>query len=147
MEVFRLCTEAYSALDGEGARLYGGRWNSTGRSLVYASEHLSLAVLEYLVHVEPDNLPNNLIWLHIHIPDTVSKEIYPESSAPSEIIASKYGDSWVEQNRSLLLIVPSALLPLELNVLINPKHREMKQLKILSKKPFSFDPRLLQGLP
>jgi len=145
MEVFRLCTAAYAALDGEGARLYGGRWNSAGKSLVYASEHLSLAVLEYLVHVEPDNLPDNLIWLHIRIADNVSKEIYPKSTAPPEAIASSFGNAWIEQHRSLLLLVPSAILPMESNVLINPKHREMKKIKILSQKSFSFESRLLQS--
>jgi RES domain-containing protein len=144
MEVFRLCTAAFAALDGEGARLYGGRWNSPGRALIYASQHLSLAVLEYLVHVELDNLPNNLIWLHIHIPDSVSTESYPENSTPPEATASKFGDAWVKDNRSLLLVVPSAVLPIEFNVLINPKHREMKQVKVIGKKAYSFDPRLLR---
>ena len=147
MEVFRLCTAPFAALDGEGARLYGGRWNSVGRALIYSSEHLSLAVLEYLVHVEPDNLPASLVWLQIRIPDTVSKEIYPENSVPPEAIASKFGDDWIKNNRSLLLMVPSAVLPTEFNVLINPMHREMKRVKVINSKPYSFDRRLLQRLP
>lgn len=146
MDVFRLCTSGHAAFDGEGARLYGGRWNSPGLAVIYTSEHLSLAVLEYLVHVEPDNLPDNLIWLNIRIPDSASKELYPENTAPPEATACRFGDAWIRHNRSLLLMVPSAVLPLEFNVLINPMHREMKRVKVIAKRPYSFDPRLLQRL-
>lgn len=142
MEVFRLCTAAFAALDGEGAKLFGGRWNSPGSSVVYTSKSLSLAVLEYLVHVDPDNLPDSLVSLRIHVPDDVSKEVYKQNPVPQEIAASAIGDYWIRRNEALLLIVPSAVVQ-EDNVLINPRHRQMKRIKVLETRPFQFDSRLL----
>jgi RES domain-containing protein len=141
VEVFRLCTVDYVALDGEGARLFGGRWNTPRKAVIYTSEHLSLAILEFLVHVQPDNLPDRLVSLQIHIPDNVTSQIYHENTAPAEADASEIGDAWIRHNQALLLTVPSALVP-ERNVLINPRHKEIKRVKVAETKPFEFDPRL-----
>jgi RES domain-containing protein len=144
MEVFRLCLKERASLDGQGARLYGGRWNSPGHALIYTSQHLSLAVLEYIVHVEPNNLPDKLIWLKICIPDDVSFENFSGAIAPAEFEASQIGDKWIKLGKTVALIVPSAVLPLENNVLINPKHSDMSRISIIDQQLFFFDQRLFK---
>lgn len=74
MYLFRLCSKHYQALDGEGASLYGGRWNSIGVPLVYTSEHLSLCLLEQLVHLNIATIPSNWVSLTIEIPKKVKGE-------------------------------------------------------------------------
>ncbi len=132
------------ALDGEGARLYGGRWNSAGLPAVYASEHLSMATLEYLVHVNAENLPTDLVWLEIEVPKKVSITQFSGSVAPNEIAAAKYGDNWLAASTSLGLMVPSAVLSVEKNLILNPLHSEMASVKTLRTTAFQFDPRLFQ---
>ncbi len=144
MEVFRLCLKQQAALDGEGARLYGGRWNSAGHAVIYTSQQLSLAVLEYLVHVDSDNLPNNLTWLKIHLPDNAPVENFTSSIAPPEFEACHFGDKWIKRGKTLAFIVPSAILAIEKNVLINPRHPAMSKVKIIEQQPFFFDQRFLK---
>ena len=75
MESFgRLAREPFQDLDGEGARLHGGRWNSVGTPVVYTSSTLALAVLEMLVHVDPEDLPKDLVALRPDVPGKVSSE-------------------------------------------------------------------------
>jgi RES domain-containing protein len=142
MLVYRICGRPYTALDGEGARLYGGRWNSPGQPAVYTSTHLSLAALECLVHVDFDNLPANLVWLKIEVPDAASIEVFPKSTAPNERDAAAFGDAWLKSRRNLSLVVPSVVLSVEKNVIINPAHVEMGTVSILDIQKFEFDHRL-----
>jgi RES domain-containing protein len=144
MLVYRLCSRRFRKLDGEGARLYGGRWNSPGHPAVYTASTLSLAVLEYLVHVDPDNLPADLVWSTIEILDTVNIEKYRGRRAPDETQAAAYGDMWLTECRSLCLEVPSAVLYPESNMILNPLHHDMHKVKVLHVKAFRFDPRLFK---
>jgi RES domain-containing protein len=142
MLVYRICKLVHAPLDGEGARLFGGRWNSAGRPAIYSATHLSLAALEYLVHLDFDNLPSDLVWLKIEIPDGASIETYPQSVAPNETIASTFGDAWLETGNSLCLDVPSAVLSVERNIILNPRHPEMGRVKTIETNDFEFDDRL-----
>jgi RES domain-containing protein len=144
MLVYRICRRPHSALDGEGARSVGGRWNSPGRAAVYTSEHLSLAALEYFVHVDPTNLPADLVWVKIEIPDTVASETFPGATAPDETDAAIYGDDWLSARRSLILVVPSAVLSVERNVIINPGHAQMAAVRIVEVNLFDFDDRMFK---
>lgn len=144
MFVYRICRAPYTSLDGEGAKLYGGRWNSPGQPAIYTSHHLSLAALEYLVHVDFDNLPLDLVWLKIEIPDSATLEHFRATVAPKERDAAAYGDIWLRSKRSLGLIAPSVVLLVENNVIINPLHSEASQLQIVATSPFSFDDRLFK---
>lgn len=143
MHAYRLCKSRFSDLDGEGARLYGGRWNSRGNATVYTSSTLSLALLEYLVHVDPSNLPTDLVSIKIEIPDDVTAETFGDDTAPPESIAATYGDAWIKENKALIYIVPSAIVA-EQNILLNPRHKEMRRVKIIHIKDFNFDSRLLE---
>ena len=137
-----------SAFSGEGARLFGGRWNSPGTSLVYTSSTQSLAALETLVHLNPPILFRYLAF-RFEFDDSLSEQIptaeladdwRTEPPAPSTMVL---GDGWVRAGRTAVLIVPSVILTSETNFLLNPRHPEFRRIKIGSPEPFAFDPRLL----
>jgi RES domain-containing protein len=143
MRVWRLAPFLFPPLDGEGARLKGGRWNSPGIPMVYVSVHLSLAVLETLVHVDPADLPDNLIAYEIDMPDGVVAALdlatLPPRWRTDLRITRAAGDAWARDRRSFALTVPSVVLPAERNVLLNPLHPDAAQARIVSETPFTFD--------
>ena len=153
MIVWRLCRRKYSRapLDGEGARKYGGRWNHKGIQLVYCSSTLSLCALEYLVHLQADLIPNDLVSISIELPDSMSiKNVEPEElprgwqayPAPSE--PQDLGTKWARSRESLALRVPSSLIPIEYNYVVNPGHEEFSEVLVKETKPFKLDPRLVR---
>ena len=151
MIVWRIARAPYQALDGEGARLNGGRWNSEGIAAVYTSATLSLAALEYLVHVEPLLAPRDLVAMEIELPDDAAlgalaapKDLpsdWRRYSAPEW--QAELGDLWLGDSTFLWLAVPSVVVPHEYNILINPGHPRIAELRLRSTRPFSFDTRLL----
>lgn len=151
MIVWRICRAAYKKLDGEGARVNGGRWNSEGVAVIYTSTSVSLAALELLVHVEPLSIPADLIAMEIQIPDSPGMSAFAEvkrlpadwRAYPAPEWQADLGDTWVADGTFLLLGVPSAVVPEEYNVLINPAHPAMGDVRVLSVRPFRFDDRLL----
>ena len=151
MIVWRLCQAGHAALDGEGAFLYGGRWNAPGTRLVYTSRHLSLAILEILVHTGPDTLPDGLFKLEISIPEDIRRETRAASDLPARWAdgttrdAQSVGDRWVAGARSAALQLPSAIVPEEENVLINPRHADARRIAVISQAPLRLDPRLIHG--
>ncbi len=144
---YRLTKAKYAstAFDGEGARLYGGRWNSVGTPVVYLASRLSLAALEILVHSKrPEDLMN-YVYLKLEFEDSsVSQLDLPKDwqQSPAPISTQKLGDSWVKEKGSLLLEVPSVIIPEETNYLLNPAHSEFEKLKIAEARAFGFDTRL-----
>jgi len=148
--VWRLTRASFRALDGEGARLAGGRWNSEGRPVVYASSTLALAALEYLVHVDPADVPDDLVAMGIELPTGSSTARVTLDNLPKDWnrvldhpACQGTGDEWADAGRTLALRVPSALVPEEENVLLNPRHAEAEKLKTVRQRSFAFDPRLL----
>lgn len=137
---------AATAFSGEGARLYGGRWNSAGVSLVYTSSTQALAALESLVHLNPP-----VIFRYAAIPldfedDLVEKAVaLPPgwAGSPPPPTTRALGDLWAREARSAMLELPSAIIPTESNYLLNPAHPDFKKIVIGQPVPFSFDPRLL----
>jgi RES domain-containing protein len=149
VRVFRLCRAPFRALDGEGARLYGGRWNAPGRPVVYTAGTLALAALEYLVHVDPDAVPGDLVALTIDVPDDAPLEALDAAALPGDWArASEHpacrerGEAWLRAGRALALRVPSALVPEETNVLLNPGHPDAGRVRVVAERAFAFDPRL-----
>lgn len=151
MRVWRIYDRRYaaSAFDGEGARLYGGRWNSPGVSMVYTAASPSLAVLEVFVHLDPEEVPDGLLLGALDLPDDLSMQsISPQDlpadwrSFPAPEHLRSLGDQWVQGGASLLLAVPSAVIPEENNYLINPRHPEFQAVRQAAARPFTFDPRL-----
>lgn len=148
-DAWRLCRAAYRALDGEGARLWGGRWNSPGRPVVYAAGTLALAALEYLAHVDPEDVPDDLVALGIALPDgapvrVLTVDDLPDGwRAPGAAACLAIGDAWLAAGDALALRVPSALVPEEVNLLLDPKHPAMGAVRVVAERPFAFDPRLI----
>jgi RES domain-containing protein len=139
---------ARRAFDGEGARLYGGRWNHAGVAIVYCSETLSLAALEYFVHLEPD-LASDLLSVAAELPSGLSQESLRIEDLPADWRSypaperlKDMGTKWARANRTAVLFVPSAVIPQEQNVLVNPGHPEFSSIRLRRALPFSFDPRM-----
>ena len=148
MRVWRLARRAHAALDGEGARRYSGRWNSAGRPLLYTSSHLSLAALEALAHFDADEVPEDLQAFAIEIPDALATEqvtadILPIGWTRQEFATRAFGDEWLTVARTPVLVVPSALVPEETNVLVNPAHPATHGVVVVARRRFVYDPRLL----
>lgn len=151
--VYRILRESYSKkpLDGEGAYRFGGRWSSPGIRLAYTAEHLSLAMVEYFVHIDADDLPKDLVLVTAEIPDGVSRTSisakqlpanWRQSPAPAEL--AQIGDGFVREGSAAILIVPSALAPAESNWLINPQHPEFSRVRVLPPESFRYDPRFFK---
>lgn len=151
MVVWRICRRAQQALDGEGARIHGGRWNSEGVGVIYTSSSLSLAALEMLVHLEPLTLPDDLVSLEIEVPDRPREFAYADADRlpsdwrdyPAPDWAAELGDTWIKEGDFLCLGVPSAVIPSECNILINPAHDGMRSVRVMSSRAFKFDTRLI----
>lgn len=149
--LYRVLRKLYarSPLDGEGAYLYGGRWSSPGTRLAYTSEHQSLAMLEYFVHLDPDDAPPDLVLVTAELPnDLPSKVIAPHelpsswrrSPAPADL--ARIGDEFVTQAKHCVLVVPSALASHENNWLLNPRHHDFRRVVVHGVEPLSYDPRM-----
>lgn len=150
MKLWRIARAKFEQLDGEGARLYGGRWNSEGYPVVYAASSAPLALLESLVHIEVEDLPTDLVLMEIDVPDDVGvTEVQLDQlpgdwkSVPDHPECVRLGDEWVARSDTLVLAVPSAVMSRERNLLLNPQHPDMDRVKVSGTEPFAFDPRLL----
>lgn len=148
---YRLIKRKYleSAFDGEGARLYGGRWNSPGNACVYVASAESLALLEIMVHLESYRLLNAYALLRMTLPAesilSVGAEDLPgnwqEAPAPAE--TAELGDGWLASGQSLALALPSVVVPREFNYMLNPAHPLFDRTVAAAEAlPFQPDPRL-----
>jgi RES domain-containing protein len=149
--VYRVLRREYARhpFDGEGAYLYGGRWSSPGIRLSYASEHQSLAMLEYFIHLDKENPPRDLVLAVAELPDTVpvahtERKHLPanwrDAVAPAGL--AKLGDEFAQKAEHCVLMVPSVLAPDENNCLINPAHPDFARVRVRPIEPLSYDPRM-----
>lgn len=150
--VWRLVTERFAAFafSGEGARLYGGRWNVKGVPMVYTAQSQALAMLEMLVQDEP--LRAHYVTIAARIPRSVHIERVRPSKLPEDWrnIAAReqlqaIGTAWARRLSSAVLAVPSAVIPAEINYLLNPLHRDCSRIEIGEPRAFVTDFRLLRG--
>ena len=152
MEVFRLCREKYcNTLDGKGAALYGGRWNSRGVELIYTAANRSLAMAELVVHMSLATLPDDFFMMTIDIPDDLSiTEIdvndLPNfwNSFPHTGVTRWVGDQFVSDNTYCILKAPSAVTKGDFNYLINPHHPDFTHITISEVEKFPFDRRIFR---
>lgn len=153
MQLYRLAKQKYIRdLSGTGARLYGGRWNRKGVSALYTSEHRSLAILEFLVHASLHTLPPNLALMALTVPDennpqTISQDELPPNwkTYPAPDRLAELGTGWLLASESLVLKVPSVIVPDEWNMVINPAHNNFEDVSIKTVSPFDLDSRFLDG--
>jgi RES domain-containing protein len=148
LRVWRLVKERHAdtAFDGEGARLYGGRWNSNGHRVVYTSSSLALASLETLVNLDTSLPLPRFIAYCVYLPaDYVAQVSLPSSAVaaplPSLMETRRLGDTWITEGIHPALSVPSALVPQEFNFLLNPVHPFFPKLVIAPPIPFALDTR------
>lgn len=139
---------AASAFSGEGARLFEGRWNSAGVAMVYCSEHVSLAALEILVHIQPI-VPRDKFRLFraswdekIMISLEAKKLPHGWNTAMAGNASRHVGDDWIKSGKSAVLSVPSVIVPRERTFLLNPKHADFSRIKIKDNGLLELDPRL-----
>jgi len=152
-KVFKIAASRFVRdLSGEGARIHGARWNRKGTPVVYTAESRSLAALECLVHVSLPDLPRGLRIVCIGIPDKFTpREIAPDDlpkgwrSDPAPFTAADFGSRWAANKESLLLRVPSVVVPHEFNLLINPLHPDIKFVSILEEEDFVYDERIFKA--
>lgn len=151
LTLWRLTKAQYadSAFDGEGARLYGGRWNSPGQAVVYLAGNLSLAALEILVHVKSQRELGGYVKLRVQTPESLASEVstlppnWQQGRAPDETRA--IGDAWLGAGETPLLRVPSVVIPEEHTYLLNPRHSRFSEMTLGEATPFSFDPWLRES--
>ena len=149
MILYRFTNKNYGTdISGEGARLQGGRWNSKGFPVIYTSTTISLSLLELIIHsTSYEEIQSNFL-MKINIPDSFTAPLTDLSLKPDwkdDPDYSRYiGNSFLKSKKSLLMKVPSAIIPEEYNVLINPLHPDSRKIKILSASPFQFDNRLFK---
>jgi len=151
MEVYRIGNSKYAdQLNGEGARLHGGRWNGIGTPCLYTSESVSLCVLEYACNVSLDLLPVSLSITVITLPGGSWHEFklneLPKNwkETPPPVETQLWGSKQLGEKSTLALKLPSVVIPTEYNYIINPLHPDFKNVKIKEVRPFNFDKRLKQ---
>ena len=149
MKVWRICSRKHQRFDGEGASLYGGRWNHAGTAVVYTSASLALAALEFFVHIDVDLLPNDLVAIAAEFPEKLAVETVKSTGLPKNWrrypaleSLKDIGTTWVTEGPTAILAVPSAIIPEEQNYLLNPAHQDFKHVRLRRPIPFYFDPRM-----
>ena len=152
MRFWRICRRRYAAdsASGEGARLYGGRWNSRGVPMVYASTSLALAAVETFVNLEPNLQPKDLISIEGNIPDGLEISRVDLKTLPAnwretrDESLRRFGDDWIRAGQTAALLVPSAAIRGEWNVLLNLVHGDFSKIRFRKPQPFEFDVRMFR---
>ena len=147
-QVWRIADGRFEPFSGVGAALVGGRWNSPGLGVIYASRTYAGAMLEILAHAGIGRVPKTHVAIAITIATDVSVERYEESGLPvgwdqpDLQVARSFGDAWIRQGRSAVLVLPSVVARKEDNVLLNPQHPEFKNIAAAPPEPVIWDARL-----
>ena len=148
--VYRVTRDRFSHdLSGEGAKLAGGRWNRKNIPMIYTSETRSLAAMEFLVHTSLIDIPTDLKIVSISIPARIGEKQVDIGSlpnywrmTPSPFDLVDIGTKWATSGDTLLLRVPSAVMPQESNIIINPNHPDIKSVRVVAVEDFEYDSRL-----
>lgn len=150
MIVYRITNQTYANdISGNGAALYGSRWNSKGLPLLYTSQFISLSILESLVHLKKGEIPPSQYLLHIEIPDEseiaeISYKKIKKNWDHEPDYTQWLGDQFLRNKQGLILKVPSAIVPQENNFLLNPLHPNFKKIRIVSSELLQLDKRLTE---
>jgi RES domain-containing protein len=152
MHFWRICRRRYAAdaATGEGAHLYGGRWNSRGVRVAYASTSLALAAVETFVNLEPNLQPRDLVSIEGEMSEELEtgrldlKTLPPDWHKTRNESLRRFGDEWIRAGQTLALLVPSAAIGGEWNVLLNPAHADFQKVKFGKPAPFHFDTRMFR---
>lgn len=149
MLVYRIANKKYiKDLSGLGAKQYGGRWNEIGISVLYTASNVSLASLEVLANIQFVSVALDFHLVVLDIPNNLKIEVLAQK-LPSDwtkklTLTQNIGYNWIDEGENLLFEVPSAIVPFDKNILINPLHYDFNKIKIIDNFPFNFDNRLLK---
>jgi RES domain-containing protein len=152
VKVYRLTRRKFAGtnpFDGEGSFLYGGRWSSIGTRICYAATHRSLAIIEYLAHIDRTLIPDDLVIATLEIPEGVVMAPAPTlphewRGYPAAPELKIIGERFIAEGKFACMLVPSVIVPYEDNVLLNPAHSETaRMVRGHGLAPFFFDTRLL----
>ena len=139
------------AFNGEGARLYGGRWNNPGIKMIYTAGSIALATLELLVHLDSTAALPSYSICSVDFDEALIEVLDPAGlpsnwhQSPPPLGLQIIGDNWISRRSSVVLHVPSAIVGDENNYLINPNHKDFAKLVLGGMKPFKLDSRLLRS--
>ncbi|WP_321801985.1 RES family NAD+ phosphorylase [Burkholderia sp. BCC1988] len=148
MKLFRIGDTRHTIWSGTGAMLIGGRFNSPGRPVIYAASTFAGAMLEVLVHARIGKVPKTHGWVEATVPDDVSVERHTAETLPrgwgaaALQAARQFGDEWMAESRTALLIVPSVVVRAEFNVLVNLAHPDTARIIVTDPQPVVWDERL-----
>lgn len=148
MQIYRIGDSRHPLWVGTGAAMVGGRWNSPGRPVIYGSLSYACAMLEILVHANIGRIPTTQVYVVAQVPNSVPIERHDAQSLPhgwnsnDPSIARNFGDQWLQEARSAVLVVPSVVATLEWNALINPLHGSSKELVVSPSQKVIWDQRL-----
>lgn len=142
-------TGPHPVWSGEGARLFGQRWNPPGFPAIYTGTSFALCLIEVLVHANRRTPPSAARYVEAIVPDNLSREVIDPAALPGwdnpldTSIAQAFGRAWIEERRSALLLVPSVVTAgLDTNVVVNPDHPDAAHIEVGEEAPVSLDPRL-----
>jgi RES domain-containing protein len=149
---WRICRRRYAAeaAIGEGARLYGGRWNGRGLPVVYASTSLALAAVETFVNLEPNLIPADLVSIEGEVAASLATRKLDLSVLPAGWYQSRdeslqrFGNEWIRGGETIAVLVPSAAIRGEWNILLNPAHPDFARVQFKSPERFEFDARMFR---
>ena len=148
MQIYRIADSRHPLWDGTGAAMVGGRWNSPGQSAIYGSLSYACCMLEILVHANIGRIPTTHCYVVADIPANVTIERHDARSLPlgwdgdDASIARQFGDQWLKEVRSAVLVVPSVVAKLEWNAVVNPFHPAASQLIVSQSQKVIWDQRL-----
>ncbi len=148
MRLYRIADARFGPEMGEGARLYGGRWNSPGRAVIYACTTYAGAMLEKLVHTGRQ-IPKQQVCVIFECPDdlpvtTLDAKTIPGWSDEDYRVGRRAGDAWLLAAQTAILLVPSVVFEVERNALINPTHPDMARIRIAGIDAIRWDDRLFR---
>ena len=147
-QAWRIADGRFDPFSGVGASLVGGRWNSPGPSVIYASRSYAGAMLETLAHAGIGRIPKTHVAIEITIAGDVSVEWSMQQGLPDgweqadQRVARAFGDGWIRQGRTAVLVVPSVVARRESNVLLNPQHADFRKIVAARSEPVVWDARL-----
>lgn len=150
MRIYRIGDERHPLWDGTGAALVGGRWNSPGRPVIYGSLSYACAMLEILAHANIGRIPTTQKYVIAEVPEGLSVERHEPQALPHGwdaencSVARGFGDSWLNQARSAVMLVPSVVARLEWNALVNPAHPDAGRLMLSNAQRVVWDRRLFE---
>lgn len=151
MKVWRLFPERFreTAFSGVGGLYAARRWNHLGTEMVYTATSPALAALEFFVHLDPINAPGDLLMAEAAVADNLIEQLdlglLPARWRELNNLACRdLGSGWAASGRSVALKVPSVVVQGDWNVLLNPRHKDFRKIKLSAPRPFRYDERMFR---